>query len=139
MRTFVAAPIVTLVDAFSHIPALYVLYLLVTVHSNQDSTFYDIGDLMEWLCTPQRIPYYIGVRVARTLLAPFFYMFAALLVKWGIIGKFRPGPRDMSSQWQVARHWIAAALFCRENMQQVTPQAVRPSLGQRQGQTAVGQ
>ena len=79
MRTFVAGPILGLVDTFSHIPAMYILYLMVLVHSDQAESFRDIGDLMEWLCHPKRIPYYIGIRIARALLAPFFYMFAALV------------------------------------------------------------
>jgi acyl-CoA synthetase (AMP-forming)/AMP-acid ligase II/acetyltransferase-like isoleucine patch superfamily enzyme len=120
MRTFVATPIIFLVDTFSHIPAMYVLYLMVTMHSNQAEGFYNIGDLMEWLCHPKRIPYYMGVRIVRHLVAPFFYTFAAILVKWTVIGKFKPGPRDLTSQWQLTRHYMAASMFSRENMQEVT-------------------
>jgi hypothetical protein len=36
------------------------------------------------------------------------------------IGKFKPGPRDTSSDWQLLRHWLAAKVFSRENMQGVT-------------------
>ena len=121
IRFLVCSPIVFIVDTISHIPAMYVLYLLVRMHSRQHAGgFHTVGDLMQWLCEPKRIPYYIGIRIARSILAPFVYMAAAIIVKWLIIGKFRPGPRDLTNQWTLARHWLAATLFCRENMQEVT-------------------
>jgi acyl-CoA synthetase (AMP-forming)/AMP-acid ligase II/acetyltransferase-like isoleucine patch superfamily enzyme len=121
MKMLVGSPVVFLVDTFSHIPAMTVLYMLVTMHSrDRDGGFHDVGDLLEWLCEPKRIPYYVGIRLARSILAPIFYMFAAILVKWVVIGKFRPGLRDVTNQWTLMRHWLAATLFSRENMQEVT-------------------
>lgn len=120
-QTFVCSPTAFFVDTISHLPAMFVLYQLVLMHiRNLDTTFRTVDDLMEWLCEPRRIPYYLGIRVARSVLAPFFYMGAAILVKWFIIGKFEEGPRNLTSQWQLSRHWLAAHLFSRENMQEVT-------------------
>jgi acyl-CoA synthetase (AMP-forming)/AMP-acid ligase II/acetyltransferase-like isoleucine patch superfamily enzyme len=120
-QMLVGAPITFIVDAISQIPAVVVLFALITMHYKEtDRTFHDINDLMEWLCDPRRIPYYIGVRVVRSVVAPFFYMGAAIFVKWMIIGKFKEGPRDNSSQWQLMRHWLAARLFSRDKMQDVT-------------------
>jgi carbonic anhydrase/acetyltransferase-like protein (isoleucine patch superfamily) len=42
------------------------------------------------------------------------------LVKWCVIGKFKPGPRNTFSEWQLIRHSLAAALFSRERMQDIT-------------------
>lgn len=120
-QALVVSPITFFVDTFSHIPAMVMLFLLVTMHNRENSdVFQTLDDLMEWLCEPKRIPYYIGIRVARAIVAPFFYMGAALLVKWLVIGKFKEGPRNTSSQWQLTRHFLAAHIFCRENMQDVT-------------------
>eukprot|EP00957_Ditylum_brightwellii_P105086 8009828-Ditylum_brightwellii.AAC.1 len=82
--------------------------------------FASVGDLLEWLCDYRRIPFYIGIRVARAIVAPLMYMAAAIIVKWTVIGKFKEGPRDVTSQWQLLRHWLAATLFSRENMSEVT-------------------
>jgi hypothetical protein len=39
-------------------------------------------------------------------------------VKKLVIGKFEPpGPRDTSSDWQLLRHWLAAKVFSRENIE----------------------
>ncbi len=120
-QAFVCSPIAFLVDTISHIPAMFVLYQLAVMHYREnDDTFRTVDDLMEWLCEPRRIPYYVGIRVARAILAPFFYMAAAIVVKRLVIGKFEEGPRDLTCQWHLSRHWLATHLFCRENMQEVT-------------------
>lgn len=101
-QVLVGAPVTSIVDAISHIPAILVLFALISMHyKEKHRAFHDINDLLEWLCDPKRIPYYIGVRVVRSVVAPFFYMGASILVKWFIIGKFKEGPRDNSSQWQL--------------------------------------
>jgi hypothetical protein len=121
MQFFVGGPIIFVVDTLSHIPAMLILYMLVTMHSRQNEYYFrTVGDLMEWLCEPRRLPYYIGIRVVRTTVAPFVYMAMAIVVKWTVIGRFKPGPRDTRSQWQLIRHWLAAKLFSRENIQDVT-------------------
>jgi acetyltransferase-like isoleucine patch superfamily enzyme len=121
IQTLVGFPITFLVNTFSHIPAMYILYCLVRMHyKDHNGGFHTIGDLMEWLCELKRISYYIGIRMARSILAPYFYMFASILVKWFVIGKFRPGPRDITNQWTLMRHWFAATIFSRKNMQEMT-------------------
>lgn len=79
--------------------------------------FRNMNDLLKWLCDPRRIPFYIGIRVARAIAAPIVYMFFAVLTKWLVIGRFRAGPRDTLSEWQLVRHHLAAKIFSRENMQ----------------------
>ncbi len=121
MQVFVGHPVTFMVNTFSHIPAMYVLYSLVKMHyADYGEGFHTMGDLMEWLCEPKRIPYYILIRVARSSIAPYFYMVAAVLAKWCIIGKFEPGPRDITNQWTLIKHWMAATVFSRENMQEMT-------------------
>ncbi len=121
MQVFVGHPITFVVNTFSHLPAMYVLYNLVKMHyADYGEGFHTVSDLMEWLCEPKRIPYYILIRVARSTIAPYFYMVAAVLMKWIVIGKFKPGPRDITNQWTLIRHWLAATLFSRENMQEMT-------------------
>jgi hypothetical protein len=51
----------------------------------------------------------------RVIVAPFIYM---VTVKKLVIGNFEPpGPRDTSSDWQLLRHWLAAKVFSRENIE----------------------
>lgn len=116
---FMVGPISTFVDSVSHLPALVVLYFMVSMPWRHDDRFSSVGDLLEWLCDFRRIPFYIGIRVAREVLAPPVYMATALLVKRCVIGKFKPGSRDRLSEWQLSRHFLAATLFCRQNMQDI--------------------
>jgi len=119
MQVFVGSPITLIVNAISQIPPLIVLLWMLDYKGDLDS-FDTVGDLMAWLCDPKRIPFFIGIRVTRAVLSPFFYMGASIFVKWFIIGKFKAGPRPRWSQWQLVRHWLSATLFSRKNIQEVT-------------------
>lgn len=119
-QTFVVGFIMFIVNSFARIPALTVLYYMLTQPWNYDKPFQSTGHMLQWLCDPRRIPFFVGIRIARSLFAPFFYMSIALLVKWCIIGKFKPGPRNTKSEWQLIRHALAAQLFSRESIQDVT-------------------
>lgn len=119
-QLFIAGPITFLVDTLSHTPALLVLYIMVNMPWHHNEPFDSMSDLMEWLCDVRRIPFYIGIRLARALVSPLVYMTGAVLVKRFVIGKFEAGPREITSEWQLIRHHLAATLFSRENMQDTT-------------------
>lgn len=119
MQIFVASPITFLVNAFSQIPPLIVLWCMLQYKGQAGEAFMTLSDLMEWLCDPKRIPFYIGIRVARALVSPFLYMAAAIFVKRNIIGKFEAGPRDTWSEWELMRHFLAATLFSRKRVQAI--------------------
>jgi acyl-coenzyme A synthetase/AMP-(fatty) acid ligase len=120
-QVFIASPITFLVDLISKFPAFLVLFYMMQIPGRQSNiNFHTMSDLMEWLCDPRRIPYYIGIRLAKNLITPFVKMAGALVVKWLIIGKFQAGPRDTTSEWQLLRHTLAATLFSRQNIQEVT-------------------
>jgi acyl-CoA synthetase (AMP-forming)/AMP-acid ligase II/acetyltransferase-like isoleucine patch superfamily enzyme len=110
-------PITFFLESVSHIPALLVLYWMISMPWHHGEPFQSMNDLLKWLCDPRRIPFYIGIRVARAVLAPLGHMLFAILIKRCVIGKFTPGPRDTTSQWQLVRHHLAAKIFSRENMQ----------------------
>jgi hypothetical protein len=107
----VVSPIVFFCDTMSHIPALTVLYWLVKMPWYVDRHFQTIDDLMQWLCDVRRIPFYIGIRVARSIIAPHFYMFFAVLLKWFVIGKFQPGPRDTTCTFHFLHVLLGTSLF----------------------------
>jgi carbonic anhydrase/acetyltransferase-like protein (isoleucine patch superfamily)/acyl carrier protein len=118
----VGGPITFLVNSFAQIPPIFILWLLLVFKSREsgENFFANWNELIDWLCDPKRIPFFIAIRVARALLSPFFYMFAALFVKKLIIGKFEPGPRNTRSEWDNFRHWLAAKLFTRKKIQSCT-------------------
>mmetsp|Transcript_10452 Transcript_10452/g.23095 ORF Transcript_10452/g.23095 Transcript_10452/m.23095 type:complete len:1809 (+) Transcript_10452:41-5467(+) len=114
---FIVHGIVLLAEIISRIPVVTVYVWMVKVrwqkhHGSFDTTF----DLMEWLCDSRRIPFYVGVRIVRSIVAPVVYMACAVLIKWLVIGKFEPGPRDLGSDWQIIRHQLTAKLFSQDKM-----------------------
>lgn len=120
IQVMIGGTITFMVNAFSQIPPLFVLFFLLRRKGQEDGFFETLGDLMAWLCEFDRIKFYIGIRIARALLSPFFYMAAALFVKWTIIGKFQEGPRNSKTQLDLLRYWLAATLFSRKKIQSVT-------------------
>jgi acyl-CoA synthetase (AMP-forming)/AMP-acid ligase II len=120
MQLCIIGPITFLVNAFAQLPPLLVLFKMLEYKGKHDAYFSTLSDLIEWLMDPHRIQYYIGIRVARALFSPFFYMAAALFVKKVVIGRFNVGPRDTSDHWQLLRHSLSATLFSRKKIQNVT-------------------
>ena len=122
MQVLVGGPITFLVNAFGQIPPFTVLYFLLMYNSreNGENFFANWNELLDWMCDPARLPFFLGIRLARALLSPFFYMFAAIVVKKLVIGKFEPGPRNTRSKWQNFRYWLAATLFSRKKIQSCT-------------------
>ncbi|CAJ1970404.1 unnamed protein product [Cylindrotheca closterium] len=125
LQTFVGSPIKLFVDIFSHLPEMYIIFVMMKALRFRyrlelgEFSFETIGDLLEWLCDPVRLPYFLAIRIARTTLAPFLYMLAALFVKYVLIGKFCEGPRDPSSEWDRMRVWLAESLFSHSHVQAV--------------------
>lgn len=93
---------------------------MILFKDTHDRNFTTLSDLIEWLADPHRIPFYIGIGLARALLSPFFYMVAALIVKKLIVGRFNAGHRNTSSNWQLLRHTMTSTLFTRDRIQNVT-------------------
>jgi hypothetical protein len=110
------------VNAFGEIPPFIVLYCLLMFKSREDDEhfFANWNELIDWLCDPAPIPFFIGIPLARALLTPFFYMFAAIVVKRLFIGKFEAGSWENDSEWEKFQHWLAATLFTRKKIQACT-------------------
>lgn len=116
----ICSPLLSFCNVMSHGPAMILFYFMLSSNFHHDNKFHSVGDVVAWLCVPQRIPYYLGIRIARAIIAPLVYMICAVGVKRVVIGKFQPGPVDLSSQWQLIRHQLAASLFTREALRDVT-------------------
>jgi len=123
LERLIGVPILFLVNAFSQLPPIGILYALLWYKSREEAEgehFFDSwNEVISWLCDPRRIPFFIGIFLARAFFTPFFYMFAAIIVKKVIIGKFEAGPRS-NSDWERLRYWLAAALFPRKRLQKCT-------------------
>ena len=119
MQLLVGFPILFLVNAASQVPSMAVLYSLLWFKSREltDNFFYNWNEIMDWLCDQKRIPFFFGIRLARTLFSPFFYIIMAALAKWVFIGRIEPGRRSQHSEWEKFRIWLAAELFPRKKVQ----------------------
>jgi acetyltransferase-like isoleucine patch superfamily enzyme len=119
---FFGFPLLFFVNAFAQIPPMMCTYALLYYKSreNTDHFFSSWNELLDWLCDPRRIPFFFAIRIARALFAPFFYMFAALVVKKIAIGTIKPGPLNPHDETQLFRLWLSAQLFSRKKVQAVS-------------------
>lgn len=121
LQVLVGGPVICLVQFFSFLPPLTILYFLLWFKSREggEHFFDNWNEIIAWLCDPHRLPFFISIRLVRALLSPFLYMAAAIFVKKTIIGKFKVGPRK-NSDWEKFRYWLAASLFTKRNIQKCT-------------------
>lgn len=121
-KLFLGWPLTFFVNAFEQIPPMMCTYALLYFKSreNTDQFLSSWNELLDWLCDPRRIPFFFAIRIARATLSPFFYMFAALLVKKLVIGKIHAGPVNPHNEITSFRLWLAAQLFTRKKVQAVT-------------------
>ena len=81
-----------------------------SVPQKREEIFLSVIMGRRWFANPQRFGWYVLIRIARAVFTPIFYLAAVIVVKKAVIGKFNPGPRDMS-QWSLLRHWLMAKLL----------------------------
>jgi acetyltransferase-like isoleucine patch superfamily enzyme/acyl carrier protein len=121
-QLFFGMPLIFLVNAFSQIPPMMCTYALLYYKSRENTEYFfsSWNELLDWLCDPRRIPFFFAIRIARATLTPFFYMFAALLVKKLVIGKIRAGPMNPFDDTSAFRLWLCSQIFTRKKIQAVT-------------------
>jgi hypothetical protein len=73
-----------------------------------------------WFAEPKRYGWYVAIRLSRVIVAPYFNLAAVLLVKRLVIGRFRPGPRDLS-QRGLLQYWLMARLMPGGDLGKVAP------------------
>jgi len=121
-RFFFGFPLMTFVTVVELIPPMMCTLGLLYMKSreNSDHFFSNWNELMDWLCDPNRIPFFFAIRIARATLSPFFYIAAALAVKALFIGRIEPHMIDPSIEYDIFRIWIMSKLFSRKKVQAVT-------------------
>ncbi|BDA51313.1 probable peroxisomal-coenzyme A synthetase at N-terminal half [Coccomyxa sp. Obi] len=113
-------PIIILCKVFAAIPPLLGLVGLVAAFNGHVGSREGLADTLRWFANPKRFGWYILIRIARAVFTPMFNLAAVIVVKKLVIGKFKPGPRDMS-QWGLLRHWLMAKLLPGGDLGKVAP------------------
>lgn len=87
LSTLICSPLLSFCNAMSHVPAMILFYFMLSSNFHHDDKFHTVGDVIAWLCVPQRIPYYLGIRIARAVIAPLIYMACAVGIKHVVIDR----------------------------------------------------
>jgi acyl-CoA synthetase (AMP-forming)/AMP-acid ligase II/acetyltransferase-like isoleucine patch superfamily enzyme len=103
-------PVVLFVEVFARLPWIGAVYLLTKEAFFDAGTGSSLSNLILYFAFPERVGFHYLAVVSRFCLVPFFRVFAVVLVKRLIIGKFKAGPRDLS-QFGLLKHWLMAKLM----------------------------
>ena len=102
----IGMPLFLMVKVFAMMPQVILLVLMVQDRNSDPRTWYEA---IEWFLSPKRFGYYAGIRLAMSLIAPFFEMAAVIVVKRLVIGRFVEG--DNTSGWCRFQYWLMSALL----------------------------
>jgi acyl-CoA synthetase (AMP-forming)/AMP-acid ligase II/acetyltransferase-like isoleucine patch superfamily enzyme/acyl carrier protein len=111
----VGIPILLSVLAISFIPWFIMLKIMVTEAKGNgwyQSEIHSIYHAFLWWITPQRLFYFFLLRICKRCVVPFLRLFLIIIIKWTIIGRFKPmKEQEKQSSWNCFRYWIMAKLM----------------------------
>lgn len=112
LKFFVGGPILLLSRLLSWLPwiayALMLTFIPWFAAGRPDAR--SVPQLLAWFASSKRLVLYFGFLIpARTLIPPFLQLGYSLLIKWLVVGRFKPGPRD-TSEWGKFRHYLMKSL-----------------------------
>ncbi|KAI9326101.1 acetyl-CoA synthetase-like protein [Zopfochytrium polystomum] len=92
-KAFVGFPIVALVTFFSYLPWLGVIYRMASMPFDYgDLNLSIMGHIIVYFAADFRVAYHMLAMAVKHTVSPFLKLFAAILVKRYVVGKFQPGP-----------------------------------------------
>jgi hypothetical protein len=71
-------------------------------------------DCITWFMDPFRLAVIFSARIGHNIFGPLLQMAFVILVKRGLIGKFKPGPlprAHLAREWELTRRWIMNKLL----------------------------
>jgi hypothetical protein len=107
---FVGWPILLFITVVKLIPWLYGLYIMVT--AAKENGWYDgdittVYDAFMWWTEPERLLYYIVLRLLRRCITPFLELAMVIMIKHLVIGKFRVlDAHGKAQSWNKFKYWL---------------------------------
>lgn len=112
---FYGIPVLLAVATVSYAPWVIGLRMMVTDarHSGwYDAQITTMYEAFLWWITPQRMVYYFVLRVIQRCVVPYVRLFVVILLKWSIIGSFRPlSSLERHRPYNLFRYWLMAKLL----------------------------
>jgi acetyltransferase-like isoleucine patch superfamily enzyme len=120
LRLCFGYPLILGAHLMKWVPVLLLLISMVDSGWYEDNVLTNITSVFMWFVHWKRIVYYLALRTTRAIISPWVYFFTCLFIKWVVIGKFRPGPRNRSD-WNILRHWLMEQLLPGKDLGETTP------------------
>ncbi|KAI8337869.1 hypothetical protein BC941DRAFT_352090 [Chlamydoabsidia padenii] len=110
LQLLVGWPLIIVINFIAHIPWFAVIYLLTNEVIFSSFTSNQFTEVILYFADPGRVGYHFLAVVVRDNVVPFVYLFAVILFKRLVIGKFKPGPRRRD-QVSLMRFWLMEKLL----------------------------
>jgi len=71
-------------------------------------------DCITWFMDPFRLGVIFAARIGHSIFGPLIQMTFIILIKWVVVGKFRPGPLPRvyaAREWELTRRWLMNKLI----------------------------
>lgn len=115
MIVCIGIPLLLLVLAVSFIPWFIVLRLMVSNAKKNgwyQTDLHSVYHAFLWWIHPQRLMYFFLLRVVKRCVVPYLRLGMIILIKWVVIGKFRPMEESEKLQaWNRFRYWLMSKLL----------------------------
>ncbi|KAI9309236.1 hypothetical protein BJ944DRAFT_137912, partial [Cunninghamella echinulata] len=109
-QLLVGWPIIIVINFISYIPWIGVIYLLTREVFFENKTANQFTEVILYFAEPERVGYHFLAVVVRDNIVPFVYLFAVIIFKRLVIGKFRAGPRRRD-QLSLMKYWLMEKLL----------------------------
>ncbi|KAI9331107.1 acetyl-CoA synthetase-like protein [Zopfochytrium polystomum] len=111
-KAFIGFPIIALVTFFSYLPWLAVIYRMASLPFDYgDLNLSRMGHIIVYFAADFRVAYHMLAMAVKHTISPFLKLFAAILLKQYMIGKFQPGPCTEPRQSLLIKRWIMDQLL----------------------------
>ncbi|CAO3592963.1 unnamed protein product [Absidia cylindrospora] len=110
LQLLVGWPVIVVINFIAHIPWFAVIYLLTNEVFFENVTANQFSEVILYFAEPERVGYHFLAVVVRDNVVPFVYLFAVIVFKRLVIGKFKPGPRRRD-QMSLMRFWMMEKLL----------------------------
>jgi acetyltransferase-like isoleucine patch superfamily enzyme len=110
LQLLVGWPVIVVINFIAYIPWFAVIYLLTAEVFFESLTSNQFTEVILYFAEPERVGYHFLAVVVRDNVVPFVYLFAVIIFKRLVIGKFKAGPR-CHSQLSLMRFWLMEKLL----------------------------
>ena len=113
-------PVLLIIPVIANIPSFAAVAGMIS-HLQGARAFHGsrtIAEILLWFSYPKRYHWYILIKLASVVLAPFLHLSLSIFLKTFVLGRFKPGKRT-NSEYEKVRYFLVEKLITRGPLKEV--------------------